>query len=105
MARRCTGRIRRGRRSGHTTTTWPPAPPSGVVDRRIALPVEKPTMPAFGGGEMRTLFVTSIGDGGSYPQTPGQRDAGGLFAIETGSGGPVATRFRLARGPRGPQTG
>jgi sugar lactone lactonase YvrE len=71
--------------------------PDGTVDRRIDLPVEKPTMPAFGGGAMRTLFVTSIGEGSSYPRTPGQRDAGGLFAIETGCGGLSEPRFGVAR--------
>ena len=71
--------------------------PDGTVDRRIDLPVEKPTMPAFGGGDMRTLLDTSIGEGGSYPRTPGQRDAGGLFAIETGSGGLIEPRFGVAR--------
>lgn len=34
--------------------------PDGVVDRRIDLPVEKPTMPAFGGPNLDTLYVTSI---------------------------------------------
>ena len=67
--------------------------PDGVVDRRIALPVEKPTMPAFGGRDRSILFVTSIGDGGSRPSAPGQRDAGGLFAIETGARGLVEPRF------------
>jgi sugar lactone lactonase YvrE len=70
--------------------------PSGAIDRRIELPVEKPTMPAFGGAAMRTLFVTSIGTGGARPLAPGQPDAGGLFAIETGSGGLVEPCFGVA---------
>ncbi|HVQ22714.1 MAG TPA: SMP-30/gluconolactonase/LRE family protein, partial [Candidatus Saccharimonadia bacterium] len=61
--------------------------PAGTVDQRIGLPVEKPTMPAFGGTGLATLFVTSIGRGGSRPSAPGQRDAGGLFAIDTGTRG------------------
>lgn len=73
--------------------------PDGVVDRRIAVPAEKPTMPAFGGPSMTTLFVTSIGAGGSRPLADGQPEAGGLFAIETDVrgipeprfGGPIAT--------------
>jgi L-arabinonolactonase len=72
--------------------------PAGDVDRRISLPVEKPTMPAFGGAEMSTMFVTSIGRGGSSPSAPGQRDAGGLFAIETGSRGLAEPSFG-AMGP------
>jgi sugar lactone lactonase YvrE len=76
--------------------------PEGEVVRRIEMPVEKPTMPAFGGPAMTTLFVTSIGLGGSRPLAPGQPDAGGLFAIatdvtgiaETPFGGPTARTTR-----------
>jgi sugar lactone lactonase YvrE len=67
--------------------------PDGAVDRRIDLPVQKPTMPAFGGPGLETLFVTSIGAGGSSPMAPGQHDPGGLFAIETGARGLVEPRF------------
>jgi sugar lactone lactonase YvrE len=67
--------------------------PDGAVDRRIDLPVARPTMPAFGGPALATLYVTSIGDGGSRPGIPGQRDPGGLFAIETGARGLVEPRF------------
>jgi sugar lactone lactonase YvrE len=67
--------------------------PAGDVDQRIGLPVEKPTMPAFGGRGLSTMFVTSIGRGGSRPSAPGQRDAGGLFAIETGARGLAEPSF------------
>jgi sugar lactone lactonase YvrE len=42
---------------------------------------------------MSTLFITSIGAGGSRPSAPGQPDAGGLFAVETGVRGLVETPF------------
>lgn len=67
--------------------------PKGEIDRRIDLPVEIPTMPAFGGPDLSTLFITSIGERASRPGAPGQRDAGGLFAIETGVRGLVEPRF------------
>jgi L-arabinonolactonase len=67
--------------------------PDGAIDRRIELPVERPTMPAFGGLGLTTLYVTSIGEGGARPTAPGQRDPGGLFAIETGSRGLIEPRF------------
>lgn len=35
--------------------------PEGRLDRRIELPVQKPTMPCFGGPDLSTLYVTSIG--------------------------------------------
>jgi sugar lactone lactonase YvrE len=55
--------------------------PHGVLDRSIALPIKKPTMCAFGGADLRTLFVTSI-----RPLDIDLTDqplAGGVFAIET----------------------
>lgn len=67
--------------------------PSGQIDRRIAVPVEKPTMPAFGGDDLSTLFITTIGGGGSHAIDPTQADAGGLFAIETGIRGLPEARF------------
>jgi sugar lactone lactonase YvrE len=77
--------------------------PDGVVDRRIDMPVEKPTMPAFGGPSMTTLFVTSIGEGGSRPLAPGQPNAGGVFAVETSTRGVAEPRFAgqpIGLGPR-----
>ena len=35
--------------------------PAGRVDRIIDMPIEKPTRPMFGGPDLSTLFVTSIG--------------------------------------------
>ncbi len=67
--------------------------PNGTIDRRISLPVEKPTMPAFGGPGMSTLFVTSIGAGGSRPNAPGQPDAGGVFATSSGTRGLIEPCF------------
>lgn len=67
--------------------------PDGSVERTVEMPVEKPTMPAFGGPDLATLFITSIGEGGSRPLEPGQPDAGGLFAIEPGVRGLVEPRF------------
>lgn len=34
--------------------------PEGVLLRRVAVPVKRPTMPCFGGADMRTLYFTSI---------------------------------------------
>ncbi len=67
--------------------------PDGAVNRRIPVPVEKPTMPAFGGDDLSTLFITTIGGGGSHRPDPKQPDAGGLFAVETGVRGLPEPRF------------
>ncbi len=58
--------------------------PDGDVDRRIELPVEKPSMPAFGGDGLDVLYITSISTGGSVPCSPGQPLAGALLAIDVG---------------------
>ncbi len=60
--------------------------PDGTVDRRIELPVQKPSMPAFGGPDLKTLYVTTIGTGGTVPSEPG-RDGftpGDTLAINAG---------------------
>jgi len=66
--------------------------PEGRLDRLIRVPVEKPTMPAFGGGDMTTVFVTSIG-GGYQANDPTQPEAGSIFAFEAGVQGLPETPF------------
>lgn len=63
--------------------------PDGVVDRRIEVPVQKPSMPAFGGPDLSTLFVTTIGAGGTVPSEPGRQgfQPGELLAINAGTQG------------------
>ena len=68
--------------------------PDGSVDRTVKLPVQKPTMPAFGGDNLEIMYITSIGSGGSTPLKPGQPQAGSLFACEPGVGGLPEPKFR-----------
>jgi sugar lactone lactonase YvrE len=56
--------------------------PQGRLDRSLELPVMKPSMCAFGGPELDTLFVTSIRPEGV--DLSGQPLAGGLFALRPG---------------------
>jgi L-arabinonolactonase len=58
--------------------------PEGKVDRLIKVPVEKPTMCAFGGRQFDVLFITSIGPRPESPLAPGQPQAGGIFACRPG---------------------
>ena len=67
--------------------------PDGSVDRTVKLPVQKPTMPAFGGDNLEIMYITSIGSGGSTPLEPGQPQAGSIFACEPGVGGLPEPKF------------
>jgi sugar lactone lactonase YvrE len=51
--------------------------PHGVLDMSVRIAAAKPAMCAFGGADMRTLFITSIRPGGSAADALD----GGLFAI------------------------
>ena len=68
--------------------------PDGRGDRTLALPVQKPSMCAFGGEHFATLYITTIGSGGSTPLEPGQPQAGGLFACEPGVRGLPEPKFK-----------
>lgn len=58
--------------------------PDGEVDRQIELPVQMPTMPAFGGPDLDMLFVTSIGgDGPSESGRDGVAN-GSLLVLDAG---------------------
>ncbi|SDH94297.1 Sugar lactone lactonase YvrE [Pseudomonas flavescens] len=58
--------------------------PAGRLDRSLHVPVKKPTMCAFGGANLDTLYVTSIRPGGNLDDQP---LAGGVFALQPGVGG------------------
>jgi len=55
--------------------------PAGRIDRRVALPIAKPSMVAFGGRALDTLYVTSIRPTGNLSKQP---QAGSLFALRPG---------------------
>ncbi len=69
--------------------------PEGKMDRRIELPVEKPTMPAFGGPDLDMLFITSIGMNTRAGASPSGADVppGSLLAIDVGVRGVAETPF------------
>lgn len=65
---------------------------SGALDRVIELPIDHPTMPAFGNPDLDVLYVTSLGGPGSPPTdaTPGP---GAVFALDVGVTGIKEPRF------------
>src|SRR5439155_13095690 len=68
-------------------------PVSGAELGRIALPTDHITNCAFGGPNLRTLFITSARSGLSDKQLAVQPLAGGLFAVELDGPGLPASVF------------
>ncbi len=58
--------------------------PDGTLLREVALPVSQPTMCAFGGPDLRTLFVSSAADQLGPEERARQPHAGGLFQLDPG---------------------
>jgi len=59
--------------------------PDGTIERQVALPAPAPTMPCFGGTDLRTMYVTSLQRGG--------QDPGSLFELDVGIAGAPIARF------------
>jgi len=64
--------------------------PSGKLDRRIDLPMAKPSMCTFGGPDLDTLLVTSISAG----KPEGDQWAGAVLMVRPGVSGLPEARFR-----------
>ncbi len=56
--------------------------PDGREDRIIELPVEQPTCPAFGGPDLKRLYITSARDGLNKKALSAQPDAGRIIAFD-----------------------
>ena len=67
--------------------------PSGAIDRVIELPATNPTCPAFGGSDLRTLFITTATAGLSEARRRAEPDAGALFCVEVEAVGLPEPRF------------
>ena len=59
----------------------------GSVDRDVELPVSQPTMCAFGGKDLATLYVTSASDGLSDAQRAREPHAGAMMRLDVGISG------------------
>ncbi|HEV3427067.1 MAG TPA: SMP-30/gluconolactonase/LRE family protein [Paraburkholderia sp.] len=68
--------------------------PDGTVDAVYPVPVTCPTMCAFGGDDLRTLYITTARAGRSAEELERQPHAGGLFAMRTDVPGLAEPRWR-----------
>jgi L-arabinonolactonase len=57
--------------------------PEGKLDRRIEVPVMQPTSVAFGGADMKTLYMVSASHRHMQGDAPLGEQAGGVFAMKT----------------------
>lgn len=72
--------------------------PDGTLDRLVELPIEAPTMPAFGGASLDTVFVTSIGQAQSASVPSRSPLAGAVLALQPGPVGLAEPLFGHDRG-------
>ena len=70
--------------------------PDGSVDAVYPVPVRCPTMCAFGGDDLRTLYITSSRAGRSADELEREPLAGGLFAMRTDVPGLPEPRWRAS---------
>lgn len=67
--------------------------PAGRIERRVPLPIRYPTMPAFGGEDLSTLFVTSANWRLSAEERQGQPLEGALLTLAAPVPGLPTARF------------
>lgn len=61
--------------------------PDGSVDCVVEVPVSQVTCPAFGGPDLKTLFITTAAKNLSAEHLAAEKIAGGLFAIDVNVAG------------------
>lgn len=71
--------------------------PDGILERRIEMPVQYPTMPAFGGADLSTVFVTSANWMIDEKERSSRPLEGGLFSFEAPAPGLPTTIFDKTR--------
>lgn len=68
--------------------------PDGALVAEIATPVQCPTMPCFGGADLRTLYLTTARHGRSARELAEQPQAGCVFALRVDQPGLPVRMFR-----------
>jgi sugar lactone lactonase YvrE len=68
--------------------------PDGRLDRQIELPCAAPTMPCFGGPDMKTIFITSLRHNLSAGKLAAKPQSGGIFAMRVDVPGVPVARFK-----------
>lgn len=69
--------------------------PDGSIDRIVEVPVSQVTCPAFGGADLKTLFITTAAKNLNAEQLAAEKHAGSLFALEVDVTGLAETPILL----------
>lgn len=69
--------------------------PDGTIDRIVEVPVSQVTCPAFGGPELKRLFITTANKTMTPEQLADERVAGGIFFIDLDVAGLPESRIKL----------
>lgn len=69
--------------------------PDGQIDRIVDLPVSQVTCPAFGGKDLKRMFLTSANKGLSTEQLAKEPSAGSVFFIDLDVAGLPEARIKL----------
>ena len=67
--------------------------PEGELLQTVLVPVSNPTMPAFGGPDLKTLYVTSASQGMSEQQLAANPLEGAVLALPMDVAGLLEPRF------------
>jgi len=67
--------------------------PEGRLDRTIPLPCSSPTMPCFGGADLKTIYVTSLRHDVPTHVLTEKPLSGGIFAVQVDVPGVPVARF------------
>ncbi len=70
--------------------------PDGEIIGVVHVPVLRPTMIAFGGADLRTLYITSAREGATEEELARQPQAGGIFAVRLDVAGRPEPLYRDA---------
>jgi sugar lactone lactonase YvrE len=68
--------------------------PDGRLDRQIPMPCAAPTMPCFGGPEMKTIFLTSLRHNLPPEKLAASPLSGALFALDVDVPGVPVAKFK-----------
>lgn len=69
--------------------------PDGSVDRVVEVPASRTTCPAFGGDDLKTLYITSARQGMTDEELANEPHAGSVFALRVDVPGLPETPVRL----------